>query len=65
MAVCGRANLLLGDGEVMPKVSAAYWDWDEYNWRVILTDGYHTWHGRSLMLPIAYMKAFVNYLLDV
>lgn len=39
-------------------------DWEDGGWKVVLTDGFHTWIGRSWLLSWAFAAAFTRYLFD-
>jgi hypothetical protein len=45
-------------------VQKAEWDLDNFGWHVILSDGYHTWQGRSFWLSFAFMLAFGRWAVD-
>jgi hypothetical protein len=48
----------------MPKVFDISWDWESVCWKVVLTDGRHTWIGKSMFLSIAYLIAFGRFTFD-
>ena len=39
-------------------------EWRDGGWFCVLTDGYHTWHGKSVFLFVAYAIAFTRYSMD-